>query len=174
MSVSILAGGFGALNLLDGLLNSVVDLVLDICKSRPAIQLLLHDLIRLQKLLQLIRQLEVLLRYHLHVSSEFSDLPLLLPGCLLELIGLLVDELPVAVKSRDLHLKLLKFLCAIARLQIEFVRATHLILKSLSQLRLRVRVFSVLVLKVADLLVNLAQLILQLLHRVLSVRKLVK
>lgn len=116
----------------------MVDLVLDIGESRPAIQLLLHNLIRLQKLLELIRKLKVLLRDHLHVSGELSDLSLLLLSCLLELVGLLITELLVAVKSRDLHLELLELLLTITRLKIEIMRATYLVLESLPELRLSV------------------------------------
>ena len=92
----------------------MVNFVLDVGESRSTIQLLLHDFIRLQKLLKLIRKLKVLFRDHLHVSGELSDLSLLLSGCLLELIGLLFDELLVAVKSRNLHIELLKLLLTIA------------------------------------------------------------
>ena len=148
----------------------MVNFVLDIGESRPTIQLLLHNFVGLQKLLKLIRKLKVLFRDHLHVSGELSDLSLLLSGCLLELIGLLFDELLVAVKSRNLHIELLKLLLTITRLQIKFVGTTHLILKSLPQLRLSIRVLSVLILKVADLLVNLPQLILQLLYCIFSMR----
>ena len=119
------------LHVLDASLNRTVNLLLDFVQGCPPVQTSLQYFVSLQKALQLVRKLEVLLCDHLHVPCEVLYLPLLLFTLLLQLIGLVRHKHSVLVQFLHLALKLLAKRLLLPKLVFKFVLASHLILEGL-------------------------------------------
>ena len=152
------------LHLLLGSHDCSIDLMLDVVHHRTPVELGLDQLIGLQELLQLAGQLIVLSCDKVHVLIESIYLVLHLMGRFQLSSVLLLSLVKVVLKRFEFTLSSLKSDFRICLRNLKFLRPTNFVLVCFLQLALCLLMALVLLFKVADLVVELLQIILETLN----------
>ena len=151
-------GRAATFDLTNTLLDCLVDAALNVVQALRAVQLAAHHLIRSQEGLQLIAQLEVLIRHHVHVTSQLVNLIL---HSLTGIDHLMVLRLPVSnlrLTLATLTLTMSQFPLNLSTPRLKLITPHHLIFKCFLQLRLCRTILPILLLKIANFIIHLLQL----------------